>query len=214
MARKDTQLEKLLNACQYDEVLECVANRDDADATYYCALAFDQLAAFRKNKGQTYKSFLNRSRKVIDDGLRRFPGDMRFLFLDGLYFLHAQQPSDALMRFTQLYKKTHDPRALVSVGNAYKALNEYDAALKAYRRAEKAGLSKLMMAHNIAITYKLMYRPDLARKAAVLGLQQKPKTILKRLFAQSFGNCPSIISQPESPPHRTEPRLLWNRKYK
>lgn len=182
----NAQLEKLLNACRYDEVLERVAERVDADATYYRALAFDQLAAFRKSKGQAFKSLLNRSRKVIDDGLRRFPGDTRFLFLDGLYFLHAQKPTDALKCFTELYKKTREPRVLVSIANAYKALGDYSAALKKYREAERKGLSSLMMAHNIAITYRLMQRPDLARKTAVLGLEQKPKNNFEKIIVSEL----------------------------
>lgn len=182
-AEKNAYLENLINSCRYDEVLTAVVKRDDADATYYRALALDQLAAFRKSKKETYKSFLNRSRKVIDDGLRRFPEDTRFLFLDGLYFLHAQKPADALKCFTKLYKKTREPHVLVSIGNAHKALGEYTVALKKYREAARKGLSPLMMAHNIVITYKLMKQTDLARKTAVQGLQQKPKNKFERIIA-------------------------------
>ncbi len=180
------QLEKLLNDCRYDEVLECVADRGDADAMYYRALALDQIAAFRKSKRETYKSFLNHSRKVIDDGLRYFPEDTRFLFLDGLYFLHAEKPADALERFMKLYKKTREPRVLVSIGNAYKAIGDYTGALKKYREATKRGFSPLMMAHNIAITYKLMQSPDLARKIAEQGLEQKPKNNFEKIIVSEL----------------------------
>lgn len=183
MKRKTlAQFQQLLNACHYDELLVQTAAYSDADATYFRALALDQLAAFRKSHGETYKVFLKRSRKNINDGLQRFPHDTRFQFLEGLHFLHAQKPADALLCFTQLYKKTHDLRILVSIGNAFKALGEYSLALKKYRQGVRGGLSTLMMAHNIAITYVLMERYDLAKKVILKGLAQKPKNAFERVI--------------------------------
>ncbi len=180
------QLKKLLNSCRYDEILDRLANYNDAHATYFRALALDQIASFKKERGEQYKNILRQSKKNIDDGGRRFPNDIRFLFLDGLHFLHAQKPKKAFQRFSKHYKKSRDPKILVAIGNAYKAMGKYKAALRKYRQAAKQGLSRLMMAHNIVSTYKLMGRNDLAKKNARVGLKIKPKNAFERVIVEEL----------------------------
>jgi len=186
MTKQDKNvLKRLINGCKYNEVVKKCAGLTDANALYFTALAFDQIAAVQKNKKQPHRLSLRKSQEYIRRGLKKYPEETRFMFLSALNDLHSDHPVKALRGFRSVYNKTHEPGDLISVANALKTCDRYNEALKIYRKAMRAGtLSRIMIWHNIASTYKQMKKMDVAKRAARRGLREKPKNNFERMIAE------------------------------
>jgi len=158
----------------------------DAETVSRLALAYDQAATFARRRGKAYRRHANKAKAAIGRALA-LKEDPEFLHIRGIIRLHDEKPAQALSDFQRAYRRTHDPKYLVSIGNAQRQRGDRTAALRSYQRAKRhRTLDGGLLDFNIAQILFEMGRPVQAKKIAKAGLSRTPKNAFQKELRRQF----------------------------
>jgi tetratricopeptide (TPR) repeat protein len=109
----------------------------------------------------------------------------RVLSNRGIAFLRSKKPDLAIKDFKDVLNKEEDSlEAMIGLGNAYFAKNEYEKAYDQYSSALKKGSKDKRLTFNLAVTNskKKSYYEAIAQFTALLSTQENAEVLAQRAF--------------------------------